>query len=291
MPVILLAMIFFVSCSNDEIPGDEAKEVPVTFNISTLNVDTQPMSRGTNSGAEISDVVNKISYYIFDSNDKFIKSGTSFFTPGVDEIPPGFGTIETSLMPGSYNVLFYALGKGSGSCSLVNTDRFNYESYFSYFDKEVFYYNGSLTITATSKNHTISLSRKSGLLRINITDQVLPTVSKVVYSFNDSYRWYPKSSGTYRKEYTYDGTITDNNMEIFDYYFSFPEALSSSSVVVKISIYDTNNTLMGEKNITAPIYGNRRTTISGDLFTTLGNQNMEITIDDVWGEDVNIPIE
>lgn len=291
MPVVLLAMIFFASCSNDEVPGDEAKEVPVTFSISTLNVDTQPMSRSTNSGAEISDVVNSITYYIFDSNDKYVKSGSISFTPGVDEVPPGFGTIVTNLMPGDYNILFYALGKGSGYCSFVNYERFNYDSYFSYYNREAFYYTGSLTVSTTSNNHSVSLSRKSGLLRISISDELLSTVSKVVYSFTDSYRWYPKNSATYRREYSFDGSTTDNKMDLFEYYFTFPDALASSSVDVKISIYDTNNALIGEKKIVAPIYENRRTTISGDLFSSLGDQNMEIIIDDVWGEDVNVPIE
>lgn len=286
---VILILLFNGSCTQETTEVIKT-EVPVLFKVSTINVDTQPMSRSTTSGTQIEDIVNKIVYFIFDESNKQIKYGVSSFTPGTDPVPEGFGTIETSLMPGKYNILFYALGKGSGSCSFVNSDLFNSESYFAHNNKEVFYFTGQMTITTSSNNHSINLSRKSALLKINITDQVLPTVSKVVYSFSDSYRWYPKNSGMYKKEYSFNGNITDNMVDIFEYYFSFPEALSSNSVDVKISIYDTNNFLIGEKVIPTPIYENRRTTISGDLFSTLGNQNINITIDDIWGEDINVPI-
>ncbi|MGL4227785.1 MAG: hypothetical protein ACRCR3_03945 [Tannerellaceae bacterium] len=286
----LLVLLLHVSCTQEETSEVGQTEIPVCFKVSTINVDTQPMSRSTTSGAQIGDVVNKIVYFIFDESNKQIKYGISSFTPGTDPVPEGFGTIETNLMPGKYNVLFYALGKGSGSCSFVNSDLFNSESYFAHNNKEVFYFTGQMTITTSSNNHSINLSRKSALLKINITDQVLPTVSKVVFSFSDSYRWYPKNSGMYKKEYSFNGNIKDNMVDIFEYYFSFPEALISNPVDVKVSIYDSNNLLIGEKIIPTPIYENRRTTISGDLFSTLGNQNIDITIDDIWGEDVSVPI-
>ena len=64
--VLLLAIGIFYSCtSNETEPTDHSKEIPVVFQVSTLNVETQPMSKNTTSGSNISDIVNSISIYIF----------------------------------------------------------------------------------------------------------------------------------------------------------------------------------------------------------------------------------
>lgn len=290
MPAFFLASVLLFGACNEsvisEMPDDP---VTVTFNVSTLNVDTQPMSRATSSGTELSEVVSKIRYYIYNSsNTQLIKYGSS--TYDASNPNENFGVITESLTPGTYSIMFYAEGKGNGYCDFCNTEPFNYESYFKYKDMEVFYYAGTITVESTSTSFNVELPRKSGLLRINITDAVLSNVSKVEFSFSDSYRWYPKSSGSYNESYTYQATITDGELEVFDYYFSFPDALPSSNVTVKISVYDTSNSLLGEKSVTAPIYENKRTIVSGELFSTISDKNISVTINDIWGEDVEVEL-
>lgn len=288
--VLLLAGVLLGACTNnDEAFIDKPQEIPVTFNISTLNVDTQPMSRATSSGTALGDVVNKICYYIYNSsNSNLLKYGSS--TYDVNEPNENFGVITESLTPGTYSILFYALGKGDGSCTFVNTSKFDYESYFSHKDKEVFYYTGTITVESSDTNFDVELPRKSGLLQINITDDVPNTISKVEYTFSDNYRWLPHSTGSYNDSYTYQATITERKLDLFEYYFSFPVALPSKDVKVKISVYDTSNSLLGEKSVTAPIYENRRTIISGELFSTISDKNFSITINDIWDDDVEVPL-
>lgn len=289
MPVIILVSMLFGACTNNDEALEKSLEIPVTFKVSTLNVDTQPMSRATNSGAELYEVISKIGYYVYNiSTFKLIKSGSSIYDS--ENPDKNFGIITESLTPGSYSILFYALGKGNGSCSFVNASTFNYDSYFTHKDKEAFYYTGEITVESSSKTFDVELSRKSGLLRINITDDVLSTVSKVEYSFSDSYRWYPKNSGSYNDTYTYQATITDGKLDVFDYYFSFPEVLPSQNVTVKILVYDTDNKLLGERSVTVPIYINKRTIISGELFSTISDKNISITINDIWDDDVEVKL-
>ena len=290
MPALFLAsVLLFGACNESVISETPDDPVTVTFNVSTLNVDTQPMSRATSSGTELSEVVSKIRYYIYNSsNTQLIKYGSS--TYDASNPNENFGVITESLTPGTYSIMFYAEGKGNGYCDFCNTEPFNYESYFKYKDMEVFYYAGTITVESTSTSFNVELPRKSGLLRINITDAVLSNVSKVEFSFSDSYRWYPKSSGSYNESYTYQATITDGELEVFDYYFSFPDALPSSNVTVKISVYDTSNSLLGEKSVTAPIYENKRTIVRGELFSTISDKNISVTINDIWGEDVEVEL-
>lgn len=290
MPVLFLAFVLLFGACNESVISEMPEDpVTVTFNVSTLNVDTQPMSRAATSGAELSEVVKKIRYYIYNSsNSQLIKYGSS--TYDVNDPDENFGVITESLTPGTYSIMFYVEGKGNGYCDFCNTEPFNYESYFRYKDMEVFYYAGTITVESTSTSFDVELPRKSGLLRINITDAVLSTVSKVEFSFSDSYRWYPKSDGSYNDSYTYQATITEGKLDVFDYYFSFPDALPSKDVKVKISVYDTSNNLLGEKSVTAPIYENKRTIVSGELFSTISDKNISVTINDVWGEDVDVEL-
>ena len=287
---MILAAFLLGSCSNNELLTEHQAEIPVKFNVSTLNVGTQPMSRVVESGNQLSDVVNKIVYYIFDESLKRVKNGVSSFTPGEEEAPNNFSSIEISLLPGKYSIVFYALGKGNGTCSFVDNSIYNYDSYFAYRDKEVFHHESEITITTATKSHEITLNRKSALLKIDITDDITPEVSKVTYSFSDSYRWYPKNSSTYRNTYTYEAAMNETKLDPFEYYFSFPGALVSSSVAISINIYDSNNSLIGEKKVTAPILENQRTTISGELFSTLGNKEFSISINDIWSKDNNIEL-
>ena len=155
---------------------------------------------------------------------------------------------------------------------------------------EVFHHESEINISTTTNSHDITLNRKSALLKIDITDEIIPEVSKVTYSFTDSYRWFPKNTSTYRDTYTYEAVIKNNKLDPFEYYFSFPGALVSSSTDVSIMIYDTNNSLIGEKKVTAPILENQRTTISGELFSTLGNKDFNISINDIWDGDNNIEL-
>ena len=49
-----------------------------------------------------------------------------------------------------------------------------------------------------------------------------------------------------------------------------------------------NDVVLFEKQLTVPIYDNRRSIISGNLFSTIGNKDLTITVNDLWGEDNNI---
>ena len=110
MAVVILAAFLSGSCSDNEQLIEPQTEISVTFNVSTLNVGTQPMSRATNSGADLWDVVNTIGYYIYNNTDYYLqRSGISSFVPGVEQVPDNFGQITEKLMPGSYQAVFYAI--------------------------------------------------------------------------------------------------------------------------------------------------------------------------------------
>lgn len=286
----MLAVMLLCGCSKQELPENKANEIPITFNVSTLNVDTQPMSRTASSGTVLGDVVNSISYYIFDSRSKLVSYGVSAFKPGVDPIPDGFGTIRVKLMPGEYKVIIYALGKGRGYFNINGiNDGLNAESHFLMADKEVFYFTDNMTVGTSTTDFNINLPRISSLLRINITDDLTPDVKKVVIGFHAYEKWSFMTPGiwelTNSSPRTYNATLGETKMEEFDYYVVRPQEM-----LVSIKILGVNELLLGEKKITVSLYENRRTIISGELFNTIGNKDFTITVNDLWGEDNNVEI-
>lgn len=288
MAVVILAAFLSGSCSDNEQLTEPQTEISVTFNISTLNVGTQPMSRATNSGADLWDVVNTIGYYIYNNTDYYLqRSGISSFVPGVEQVPDNFGQITEKLMPGSYQAVFYAIGKGNGTLTFTGTHQINSGTSISYKDKEVFYYHENFTVAAESNMIEINMPRKSAMLKIDITDELTSDIGKVTYTISDGCIWniyYSKNDRS--TTYTYEASKTNNKLDLFEYYFSFPNKDAS----ISIAIYDKSETLIGKKDLTIPLFENRRTIISGELFSSLGSNDINIIIDDVWGEDVNIPI-
>ncbi len=119
-------------------------------------------------------------------------------------------------------------------------------------------------------------------VEISIPDGFRPLVKLEDKQWNVYYNSNEKSI-----DYTFDGTITNNKLEPFEYYFSFPNA----STKVIIAIYDKNGSLYGKKELIVPTLENRRTIISGKLFSSLGSQEIIIHVDDLWGEDLEYPLE
>lgn len=292
VPALLLVLMHMVSCSDQDTPEDQEKEIPVTFKVSTLNVDVQPMTKSAISGAPLDEVVNAIGYYIYSTSDyKLLKSGKVSFIPGVDPVPDNFGQFNEKLMPGDYSVIFYATGKGAGSLGFSGTDHLSNGTIIYYNDKEVFYFHDKITISSTSSSSNIveiSLPRKSAMLKIDISDEVTPDVGSVKFTISDGKQWNVYYNSNEKSiDYTFDGIITNNKLEPFEYYFSFPNA----STKVIIAIYDKNGSLYGKKELIVPTLENRRTIISGKLFSSLGSQEIIIHVDDLWGEDLEYPLE
>ncbi len=291
--IFSMLLLLLTSCSKsmeDETPI--SKPISVTFNLNPLTVNVEPLSskaRVQTRAANTADVVSSISYYIYNATtSNIVAKGSSSYTPGVDAVPVDFGKVTIKLVPGTYKVIFYAQGKGKGYFYANNfSDKLYYDSYFKMSDKEVFYYTGDLTVSAESTNFDINLPRMGGLMRVNILDDLIPDVKKVTVTISEYNRWYCLgSSGTdlqYFVTNTYEATLGATKMDVFDYYVTRPQ-----NITVTIKVLGVNDVVLFEKQLTVPIYDNRRSIISGNLFSTIGNKDLTITVNDLWGEDNNI---
>lgn len=293
--VLLLAIGIFYSCtSNETEPTDHSKEIPVVFQVSTLNVETQPMSKNTTSGSNISDIVNSISIYIFNKSGERVNYIKSEFNRDEDPVPDNFGSLQLKLLPGTYDIIAFALGKGTSDINLSVFDKLDSESYFTQGNREVFYYKGEITVNENSNNFDITLPRKSALLQIKLTGEVPEYITKVECVFNEYSKWYPLNS-SYTNSYNFyekkfNMEWSENVMNEFNYYFAFLYD-SPQNRTINIKIYGGETKPLVEKSISVPLYENRKTIVSGDLFSSIGDRDFSITIDDSWGENVDVPIQ
>ena len=167
--VLIQASVLFGACSSDdstETQTREPAEVPVTFTVTTLTVENQPMNTrastrtaSTSSGSNIEDVINEIHYFIY-SDGSVKKQGVSKFDPKTETAPEDFGTFKVNLTPGTYHIYAFAGGKGTGTFEFqsMNTEHDNMN--ISYNDKELFYYNDWVTIENKASEHEIEVERQ-----------------------------------------------------------------------------------------------------------------------------------
>ena len=90
MPALCLACVLLFGACNESVISEMPEDpVTVTFNVSTLNVDTQPMSRAASSGTELGEVafalgLIKAAAIIEDGRlDENIKNRYSSFNEGI----------------------------------------------------------------------------------------------------------------------------------------------------------------------------------------------------------------
>lgn len=288
---MLFAFLLYSCAHTDEpviIPSNPTDElIPVTFNANILTVEVSPFSRSEIKDVSIGDIVTIIGCAVYDSNGKLVVDQYKEFNPLYESAPEDFGRIHTSLLPGTYKLLMYGLGKGEGAVVQWFPNEYSSDLGLSLGEREVFYSSEDIEISNKSKEMEITLSRKSAMLKVEITDEVHEDVGKVFYEFEHPKKWnayYNRGEGeiSVKKEIP----IVDRHLENFEYYIPFP----NSSCNFKISVYKTDGSLLFDKTLSLPFEANRKTVVRGKLFSNLDGKLWEILIEDEWGEDLEYPI-
>lgn len=295
LSVWILACVINTACSSDETTVINETEYPITFEVSTLKVEEKPITRAASatSGNEISDVINEIHYFIYNA-EVLKKDGTIQFDPTSETPPADFGSFKVNLSPGTYSIYVFAGGKGSGTLNFQSMSPIHINMNTYYNDRELFYYTGEFTVGNKASQHDISLNRQCAALRINIAESVPESVGKVEFKIQDYPDWHFRVNSFHSSStnYTYQATFTDGKMDQFDYYFmAFPNAITSDTRNISFLIYDKNGNLQSEKMMSITISKNHRTVISGNLFSVVNADELIISVNDIWDDDISVVIE
>lgn len=287
---MLFAFLFFSCAHTDEpvIPTNPTNEpIPVTFNASFLTIEVSPLTRSAVKDVSIGDIVTTIGCAVYDSNGKIVVDQYKEFNPLYESVPEDFGSISTTLLPGTYKLIMYGLGKGDGAVNQMFPNEYSSDLGLILGNREVFYKCQDIEISSSTKEMEITLSRKSALLKVEITDEVHKDVGKVIYEFYHPKKWniyYNRGEGDISVKQ--EIPIVDNHLEIFEYYIPFPNSYGN----FKISVLKKDGSLLFDKTLSLPFEVNRKTIVRGNLFSNLDGKLWEILIEDAWGEDMEYPI-
>lgn len=298
LSIWILAGLMFMACSSEETTHDQENEITVTFKVrADLSVSTEPIDNpskramtraATLSGENLEDVVRLISYDIYKDGSRY-KYGSSSFDPATETAPEGFGTFEEKLLPGTYTVLFYAYGKASDGVSLNNENTLNNFNITSG-ELELYEYCQSITVTTSTTSVDVTLRRVSALMSLQISDNPLPEVSYITVSLNANGFYYPGNKANNSNPANFNiiksTHVVDGKLPVTNIYTVNPKNPATMTIYIR----NANGDILGETNVSVPMYANRRSVVSGNLFTYLGDKTMTVTIDDNWGEDVIVPL-
>lgn len=295
--VMLLSAILTMGCTSDhldQIEDQSQEEILVTFKVSPLSVTTEEIpgtgTRATISGASTGEVVKEIGYQIY-KDESLFKSGVVKFDPETEEAPEDFGTLKEKLLSGTYDLRFYAFGVTSDYVSWGSETSRNI--YLMSPNVELFTSRlNDYIITSNTTDIEVELQRRSALLSINISDDPLPEVdyvSYIVYSNFTYHTYYVGDNNTNTiQTNTYKVYVKDGKLPVKDIYICNP--LQDKSKLI-IEVYGKDGEILASQEIATPLYPNRRTIVSGNLFANLGDKPLIVTINDSWGDDVNISLK
>ena len=138
------------------------------------------------------------------------------------------------------------------------------------------------TLTVSSKKQGTIGNMVFKIMVIDIKDEVREDVSKVEYLFSRPTVWNPYFEETSKiNSLKYEAVKDGSKLKQFEYYFPFP----SENINLTINIYDLSSNILGSKTMLVPLEANRKTIVTGELFSSLGDKELTIVLDDIWEED------
>jgi len=279
-PLLLLA-----ACSNDETIKEEVR-YPITFNVQGLEVNYEPVAksavkvRAAMASTPLNEKFSTLEYMGFSSNAQVFRGTQTYNAATPDE----FGTIGAQAPAGNYYLGFFGVGEGVGSYNISLGTAFGDNDYISSTGREIWYkeFKG-YSIPTTTNNIAVEMTRKTGRIVLNVTDKVPADAKRVKIEIYYSSR-YKITSGTptisNSSVYSTDIPIAADTLSSFQF-----NCFPITGAIVNLYIYDANNVQLDQKNLNVTVYENRKTIISGSLFSNVGGKAFTVTVSDAWGED------
>lgn len=209
------------------------------------------------------------------------------------------GAISDSLSAGTYTLVAIATGR---EASLNVEAPYNYmtsnwdDTYVSAklsaakfypgkFGSDAFYYKGSLTVAATNATKSITLNRIVGQIVVATEDKVPSNIGLIEFHYDNDMEYFnlidnkpasliPRYLGAGSLQYTVNSLFT----------FSRFAYNTVSPMTVRLIVHDNTDagTILYTKTINnVLIYPNKKTTLSGKLFTNEPS-SFAITVNDAW---------
>jgi hypothetical protein len=279
----VVSLLLLGACNNDTTdPVSEKATFPVTFSLNALTSEVVPMMRAATSDIKpLSDYFTTLEYMGYASNVEVFK-GTQTYNA---QSPNDFGAVTVQASFGSYYLGFFGIGNGVGSSRISIGSVMSDNDYIESTGREIWYKEfRNYEIGVISNNIPVEMTRKTGRITLDITDQVPADVKKVSIEIFYASRYKitkgdPQASYN-STNYKTDIPISGNTLAAFEF-----NCFATTGAIVNLTVYDNNSQKLDEKNLTVGVYENRKTIISGQLFSNVGGKDFIVTVSEDWGED------
>lgn len=301
---LLTLGIGFVACKKNNkqsSPVPPSKTYKIIFNAqsSSLGVDVASKKAVNSLGVTStpSSVATVLYYIVTDTGKNIIR------IIGQDSTSANFGRIVDNLAAGQYLINLIAGQKNliidNPNNSRVDDPTAKTVSYFTtvqnsqtvqqptWWEDNTFTAQFPLTVTDADVTETVTLNRLVAKLQVHINDAIPATVSYISVTIVNDYYYYDYMNQTYvdlgKGSYSpsFKVVITPSlagqpNLDI-----TTPALLNTFKPInVLITAYDKNSAIVANKSVTVQLQKNKRTVLSGNLFT--GNGNISVSGINDW---------
>lgn len=267
--------LFAVSCSNETIESDNgvtnAEKVlaPVTVRVNGFSVTQEEMaSGGTTRAAQTA-----ASYTDVGAIDlAFYSGGTEVYKHtqlrGDNTTYTTFGEFSCNLPIGTYTMVAIARGYFDGDVFTMTSP--TAAGYTSERPRETFCASQSVTVTAAGADASVTMNRIITQLNIISTDQISSGVAKIRTTYGGGSKSFDPTSGLATDDngfsLTNSPTVQDGHLGICNFAFL---ATDEETMTITIEALDADNHVLFTKSVPGvPLKRNRKTTLTGAIFTT-----------------------
>ena len=267
--------LFAVSCSNETIESDNgvtnAEKVlaPVTVRVNGFSVTQEEMSSGGTTRA----AQTAASYTDVGAIDlAFYSGGTEVYKHtqlrGDNTTYTTFGEFSCNLPIGTYTMVAIARGYFDGDVFTMTSP--TAAGYTSERPRETFCASQSVTVTAAGADASVTMNRIITQLNIISTDQISSGVAKIRTTYGGGSKSFDPTSGLATDDngfsLTNNPAVQDGHLGICNFAFL---ATDEETMTITIEALDADNHVLFTKSVPGvPLKRNRKTTLTGAIFTT-----------------------
>jgi len=288
----LLCLLFLFSCKKEHQEEKEVPRYPVRFDLTGFTQTQQPIdvatiktnSLTTNTGTDTIPV-NQLFYFVY---GRVVNGAQPPLVAQkiINRTDAGFGVFTDDLPAGNYDIYFVGSSVTLKGLDLNGGGLTYYPQNSGWGD--TFYKKIPITVTSTGINQTVQMERRSAQIVVNILDAIPANVTKIEVKYDDYLAFYTNNTGGLKNYYgqaivSKPVTTTDIGVTNFKVYAN--TIFTNVPAQVSIAYYTTGTSPSDTKTVTVTSQPNKRTVISGKLFS--GNNTFNITFDD-WNTPVTV---
>ena len=291
---VFLAVIALLaaSCSKEtvnEVINPEQPTAPVTVRVSNLSISQEDLPDGSTRAAqtiESYDNVGAIDLAFYAGETEVFKTTQLRSNPSTYTT---FGEFSCNLPIGSYTMVVVGRGRSDGDVFVLTSP--TAASYTSERARETFCATQSVTVTAAGADISVTMNRIMALLNIRSTDAVPDDVATIRTTYAAGGKSFNPTTGLATSNAGFVVTnsrhVVDGKLNVGNYVFL---ATDEQTMTITIEALDAGNNVLLTKVVpNVPLKRNRKTILSGALFTTSAS-TATIQVETSWLEDNTVNI-